>query len=1596
MNASSRDGWQQQQQQQQQQPTNSNAVPPGQQPHTTPQTAQPLQQPQQSQQSPASSVTPGMSQPTSTDFNAPPVASANFFSHLPSFAHNLPDPTGLAQSNQATPAQDTQHQAHPSIESVHQAPPPPPQQQQQQQQQSYSLPGISQHQLQAHPSIETERERERESREMEDLSRRNAELRERDMRERQLHEQQQQQLRENHAAPIQIHQPTAIPPSVRSIHGPSGLLGNPAAQSNPAPATMSAAQALFGAPPLQMSDETAATVQAHRNVSDQFRQVLNGTMQTASSAQGSATVGGIPPSQQQPILNDALSYLDQVKVQFAEHPDVYNKFLDIMKDFKSGAIDTPGVIERVSHLFAGNPGLIQGFNTFLPPGYKIECGTGDDPNAIRVTTPMGTTISRMPDARPLSPPRGAVMNGGHGIDSAFFDATNRMTWQHQPPVSNRDVAFSPEARGNIYSAQGGPTSHPPLSPEAHREQQAAAAIHQQEQRGVSQLQNAAAAASAGALSTRNGLLSSPAASVNPLQGGLINGMSPAAMQQAMENGGLEKRGPVEFNHAISYVNKIKNRFATQPDIYKQFLEILQTYQRESKPIQDVYAQVTRLFETAPDLLEDFKQFLPESAAQSKAAARASGEEAFPLSSMRSDPSYSAAVHAHNHIHQTPRPEQPRLPPMGNFAPTPSANRDNKRKRGDRQGAVASVAPSVGPEASAGPRPGATQAANGNKRLKGTHGTKQIVGAAPEISTVTPSLVPPMPTPLPPTTSLVAEADELAFFDRVRKHIGNKGQYSEFLKLINLYTQDLAASPYLVWRAQSFIGNNAELMTFFKNFLRVDPFDEIIENQPKNVNGKIQLSNCRSLGPSYRLLPKQERLKKCSGRDQLCNDVLNDEWVSHPTWASEDSGFVAHRKNTHEEGLHRIEEERHDYDFYIESCERTVQLLEPIAQNLASANAETRRAFRLDPKLGGQSESVYRRVIYKIYGRESGFQVLTNLFLRPYDVIPILLTRFRVKLSEWKAAQAQWNQVWRTQTNLLFWRSLDHQGVATRVSDKRQFWPKQLINECTVKKFEQQKQRDLRLPAATYQYSYEFKDTDVLADAGQLVLAYIEQNMSTEYPKITSFTKEFLSLFFNDEATFEQELRTSNGSLDDGEDSSPGPDDGSSPRHKTNSKQNNLLRGVLDRPRGRASKRDNEGSAASDSRGTSPDNVSIADEDIADGVASPPHQDTSKASSSKWFTHPMDNNVINGEPVNPNENYQRHMYNLYANGNIYCFIRVFSMLYERLLKLKDNEEDVHKTVKRAKSNKAAMDVGWIEKPVTVFFGETDSNTNFYQKMLKMFDELIQGTQDMNHVEDTLRRFYLQDGYHLYSLDKLLAALARFAVLMMTNDIREKSYDIFTLFRKDRQRKDVTTAHYELQYRKQAEKLIKEDVFRITYDEHSKEVQIQMFKPEDPTFESSALTEAERWKVYVSSYESVEPTETIRYDRQLHETYSRRGLRQQQGEDAPTLDSDSDHIVSEENLQFRIQHKGEQKYMLRFEPGTFGFFTVRDAKVSLKDVALEAERRGDAAEEKIRINNRTMEGVPKDVVDERSAEYERRYTAEKVIELAPDRKRKWSPQ
>jgi hypothetical protein len=70
---------------------------------------------------------------------------------------------------------------------------------------------------------------------------------------------------------------------------------------------------------------------------------------------------------------------------------------------------------------------------------------------------------------------------------------------------------------------------------------------------------------------------------------------------------------ITWNEAFKYVKENPRRFWGPRDI-EAILEILQTYQRESTPIQDVYSEIKNLFSSAPDLVVEFKQFVPESVA----------------------------------------------------------------------------------------------------------------------------------------------------------------------------------------------------------------------------------------------------------------------------------------------------------------------------------------------------------------------------------------------------------------------------------------------------------------------------------------------------------------------------------------------------------------------------------------------------------------------------------------------------------------------------------------------------------------------------------------------------------------------------------------------------------------------------------------------------------------------------------------------------------------------------------------------------------------------------------------------------------------------
>lgn len=262
---------------------------------------------------------------------------------------------------------------------------------------------------------------------------------------------------------------------------------------------------------------------------------------------------------------------------------------------------------------------------------------------------------------------------------------------------------------------------------------------------------------------------------------------------------------------------------------------------------------------------------------------------------------------------------------------------------------------------------------------------------------------------------------------------------------------------------------------------------------------------------------------------MCRSVLNDEWISQPTFATEEAGFIAHKKNVYEEALHRSEEERHEYDFHIEAINKTIVLLDPINTKIMQLSKEERAGFK-KPQHLSNAKSIHQRVIKKVYGRDAGMEVWQAMQDVPVIAIPIALERLKQKHEEWKRAQREWNKVWREVDGRNYHKSLDHQGITFKAADKKGITTKAFMNQIETARDEQMAKRAALIDpmfARTrprHQLEYILDDTSVLQDALKLTCSFLDRTQGqisfTDRKRIESFIRSFVPLFFmNDPATF---------------------------------------------------------------------------------------------------------------------------------------------------------------------------------------------------------------------------------------------------------------------------------------------------------------------------------------------------------------------------------------------------------------------------------------------------------------------------------------------
>ncbi|GMI68431.1 SIN3-like 2 [Hibiscus trionum] len=677
---------------------------------------------------------------------------------------------------------------------------------------------------------------------------------------------------------------------------------------------------------------------------------------------GGATGGG--GTSQKLTTNDALTYLKEVKEMFQDQKEKYDRFLEVMKDFKAQRTDTVGVIARVKELFRGHNNLIYGFNTFLPKGYEI---TLDEEEALPKKT-------------------------------------------------------------------------------------------------------------------------------------------------------------VEFDEAISFVNKIKKRFQKDEHVYKSFLDILNMYRKEHKDINEVYSEVASLFKDQPDLLEEFTRFLPDSSATPLTQQVPYGQN--------STQRYNERISATPNVRHTQVDKQRRRDRI-----TSHADRDlsvdchdmdadkaivkmqkEHRKRVEKENRDRRNRDQNDPEHE-------SKDFNMQRFPDKKRSGRKIEGFASYDDKDT----------------LKSMCDQgFIFCEKVKERLCSSDDYQAFLKCLNIYSNGIIKRSDLQNLVTDLLGKHPDLMVEFNQFLeRCENTDGLLAGviSKKSLSGdahasrpfklekdrehkcepeaakekerfrgeymeksiqELDLSNCQRCTPSYRLLPDDYPIPSASQRSELGAQVLNDHWVS-VTSGSEDYSFKHMRRNQYEESLFRCEDDRFELDMLLESVSSTAKCVEDLLNGISENKTNMESPFRAEEHL----TVLNLRCIERLYG-DHGLDVMEILRKTPALALPVILSRLKQKQEEWTKCRSDFNKVWAEIYLKNHYKSLDHRSFYFKQQDSKNLSAKSLVAEIKELKEKNQKEDDVLVasvaghlqPLAPH-LEYEYFDVDIHEDLYKLIEYSSEEMCSTK-------------------------------------------------------------------------------------------------------------------------------------------------------------------------------------------------------------------------------------------------------------------------------------------------------------------------------------------------------------------------------------------------------------------------------------------------------------------------------------------------------------------
>ncbi|CAO3595729.1 unnamed protein product [Absidia cylindrospora] len=680
----------------------------------------------------------------------------------------------------------------------------------------------------------------------------------------------------------------------------------------------------------------------------------------------------------------------------------------------------------------------------------------------------------------------------------------------------------------------------------------------------------------------------------------------------------------------------------------------------------------------------------------------------------------------------------------------------------------------------------------------------------------------------PSTHMTLESESLQeilqhgdpkLADDIYQHIGQHTTFQSFLELLNMYDTHLIDHMELLQRLVPFLGRNKPLFDRFKLNLmhdRMDNSDNLNEHTlddhaalspsasplgpsiRNNMNdtdaasasssGTIMSSNPTAtrttiFSPSYRWIPKSLRNENCPGRDDTCWEVLNDEYVSHPTWASEDNGFLSSNKSKSEEMLHMVEDERYALDIDICVISDVLSMMENYLKQIMEKPTSQRSKVNLSPENDGCSTALYTLAIKKVYPRERRKEAARQLHNRPYEMLPGFVKLMKQKQLDLQKQKLDKIRNWKDTVAKHYYKFLDYQWENHKSEARKNLTIHNLVNEIDALWHEQQRQAILQqqrkqsrrlLHAVTTpnipispisstgpilsppQLVYIIDDSLVLYDV--ISLMRISSNQQLQH---NTKNAKAMDLFLSDYLPFFLGLP-----LDYGLDGNDIP--------------------------------------VSDTKKTIDEDVAV----VKTRSQGHHHQNRRQHVDSQRHTQQL---ITLEQRV------------FIGNTNWYCMTRYFQMIYASLAHMKSIDQQYQKSPKETKRNiSAPLDLALDSKSVSSV--TVNLTQGYYAPALEIMKAFIRGDLEQIDLEEGIRYIFGVQAYVSFNIGKTLPHLIRQVQQIMTSSNLDSLFNTFKKYQPCR----LQDMHSVLEYRYEVDNILEPDDnrFIMAMDGRARQLSLQI--------------------------------------------------------------------------------------------------------------------------------------------------------------------------